>query len=84
VACPRLIVVCPRLFPIIPPSIVVFDQTGHVRLRHFGQIDDLQLGALIGQLLAEAPSATKSDVSSTVADRSDTTACAYGACSVGA
>lgn len=66
------------------PSILVFDQTGHVRLRHFGQIDDLQLGALIGQLLAEAPSATKSDVSSTVADRSDTTACAYGACSVGA
>ncbi len=38
------------------PSVVVFDQHGRVRLSHFGQIDDLQLGAVIGQLLAEAPS----------------------------
>lgn len=37
------------------PSLVVFDRDGRVRLNHFGQIDDLQLGAVIGQLLAEAP-----------------------------
>lgn len=66
------------------PSVVVFDRMGRVRLSHFGQIDDLQLGAVIGQLLAEAPSATKSDDSSTSADRTGTTTCADGACSVGA
>lgn len=37
------------------PSVVVFDPQGRVRLSHLGQIDDLQLGAVIGQLLAEAP-----------------------------
>ena len=34
------------------PSLVIFDPTGRLRLSHFGQIDDLQLGAAIGQLLA--------------------------------
>lgn len=37
------------------PSVVVFDQSGSIRLNHFGQIDDLQLGAVIGQLLAQSP-----------------------------
>ena len=37
------------------PSVVVFDPQGQVRLSHFGQIDDLLLGAVIGQLLAQAP-----------------------------
>lgn len=36
------------------PSVVVIDQQGFVRLSHLGPIDDLQLGALIGQLLARA------------------------------
>ncbi|MEJ6001071.1 TlpA family protein disulfide reductase [Paucibacter soli] len=35
------------------PSLVVVDQAGRVRLSHFGQLDDLPLGALIGQLLAQ-------------------------------
>jgi hypothetical protein len=34
------------------PSVLVFDAAGYLRLSHFGQIDDLQLGAVIGQLLA--------------------------------
>ena len=38
------------------PSVVVFDPSGAVRLSHFGQIGDLQLGAVIGQLLGETPS----------------------------
>lgn len=37
------------------PSLVLIDRAGRVRLNHFGRIDDLQLGALIGRLLAEAP-----------------------------
>ena len=41
------------------PSLVLIDRKGVVRLHHFGQIDDLQLGAILGQLIAEsAPIAT--------------------------
>ena len=35
------------------PSLVVLDKEGRVRLHHFGHLDDLRLGALLGQLLAE-------------------------------
>lgn len=35
------------------PSVVVIDRAGRVRLNHFGQIDDLELGAQLGALLAE-------------------------------
>jgi peroxiredoxin len=35
------------------PSLVLIDRNGNVRLHHFGQIDDLQLGALLGQLITE-------------------------------
>lgn len=36
------------------PTTVLIDRIGQVRLQHFGRLDDLQLGLLIGQLLAEA------------------------------
>ena len=35
------------------PSLVVIDRQGVVRLNHFGVIDDLPLGALLGTLVAE-------------------------------
>ena len=35
------------------PSLVVLDKQGHMRLHHFGTIDDLRLGALLGRLVAE-------------------------------
>lgn len=35
------------------PSLVVIDRSGRVRLNHFGHMDDLQLGALLGTLLSE-------------------------------
>lgn len=35
------------------PSIVLIDKQGRVRLKHFGHIHDLQLGIIIGRLLAE-------------------------------
>lgn len=66
------------------PSVVVFDQQGRVRLRHFGQIDDLQLGAVIGQLLVEAPSCTAIDSAATAAGRIRASACADGACGLDA
>jgi len=35
------------------PSLVLIDQQGRIRLKHFGRLNDLQVGAAIGQLLAE-------------------------------
>jgi hypothetical protein len=35
------------------PSIVLLDRQGRIRLNHFGMLDDMALGAAIGQLLAE-------------------------------
>jgi hypothetical protein len=35
------------------PSLILIDRSGHIRLHHFGQLDDLRTGAAIGQLLAE-------------------------------
>lgn len=39
------------------PSLVVIDRSGYVRLNHFGQVDDLLVGAVLGQLVA-APAGT--------------------------
>jgi hypothetical protein len=64
------------------PSVVVFDPQGRVRLSHFGQIDDLQLGAVIGQLLAEPSSNSTVDAAASAAGRNGSSACADGACSL--
>jgi len=36
------------------PSLLVFDRTGQLRLNQLGQVDDLPLGALLGELLAQS------------------------------
>jgi hypothetical protein len=64
------------------PSVVVFDPQGRVRLNHFGQIDDLQLGAVIGQLLAETSSNARGETTASAAGRNSSSACADGACSL--
>ncbi|MDM0018347.1 redoxin family protein [Variovorax saccharolyticus] len=40
------------------PSIVLIDRQGRIRLSHFGVIDDMVLGAAIGQLAAEVETTT--------------------------
>lgn len=37
------------------PSLILIDKNGDIRLHHFGHLDDLRVGAAIGQLLAEKP-----------------------------
>jgi len=37
------------------PTLVLIDRQGALRFQQLGQVDDLAVGALIGQLLAEAP-----------------------------
>lgn len=44
------------------PSMVVIDRNGRVRLNHFGQVGDLELGALLGQLLSEPVSGQTVDL----------------------
>ncbi|MBV2182267.1 redoxin domain-containing protein [Castellaniella sp. MT123] len=38
------------------PTLFILDSEGRIRLHHFGQLDDLQVGAVIGQLMAETDS----------------------------
>ncbi len=47
------------------PSLVVIDRSGRVRLNHFGHMDDLQLGALLGTLLSEAAPSDTSPAAAT-------------------
>lgn len=35
------------------PSLIVIDRRGMVRVNHLGQVDDLYLGAVLGQLIAQ-------------------------------
>jgi hypothetical protein len=35
------------------PCLAIVDRAGRLRLSHFGQIEDMQVGAVIGQLLGE-------------------------------
>jgi hypothetical protein len=42
------------------PSLVLLDRTGQIQLKHFGRIDDMALGAIVGQLL-ERSSANSAD-----------------------
>jgi len=37
------------------PSLIVLDREGRIRLNHFGHMDDLRLGALLGRLIGERP-----------------------------
>lgn len=39
------------------PSLVLIDRQGRIRLSHFGRLDDMLLGSVIGELLAEDPPA---------------------------
>lgn len=64
------------------PSVVVFDREGRVRLNHFGQIDDMQLGTVIGRLLAEAPAQHHVDIGDRAIHEADSSACAGGACAL--
>lgn len=63
------------------PSLVVLDRRGVVRLEHFGRIDDMQLGALLGALVAErmddpAPAAGPRTPSASASPGCDAHACA--------
>lgn len=59
------------------PSVVLIDRAGRIRLNQLGRVDDLALGALIGQLIGEghAPAEPRAQVPR------DAVACDDDACS---
>lgn len=64
------------------PSCIVLDRQGRVRLHHFGQMDDLALGALLGGLIAERQSIDEVPVDAPALIPSGTSdgACSPSAC----
>lgn len=66
------------------PSCIVLDRRGHVRLHHFGRMDDLALGALLGGLIASEervdPDAKAADAQALLATRRIPDACSPTAC----
>lgn len=36
------------------PTLILLDRQGRIRLNHFGRMNDLRVGAIIGQLISEA------------------------------
>ena len=64
------------------PSVILFDPQGRIRLNHFGKLDDLQMGAVIGRLLAEAQTLVPGHEASVDGGETSLDACAQGLCLV--
>lgn len=60
------------------PSLVLLDREGRVRLNHFGLLDDLALGAALGQLIAQTAPPGTPDRSEPAAP--DATGCSQDVC----
>ena len=61
------------------PTLLVFGRDGELALNHFGHLDDLRLGALLGGLIAHHPGATANEMG---IDQGPATAAAYPRCPV--
>ena len=48
------------------PTLILLDRQGRIRLNHFGRMDDLRVGAIIGQLINESVSDPYSTVDPSV------------------
>ena len=65
------------------PSVVLLDRQGRIRLSHFGLMEDMALGAAIGQLLAEGDrSATARAASGTTTTHGSEDGCDDSGCAV--
>lgn len=64
------------------PTLIVLDKNGNVRLNHFGRISDMQIGSLLGSLLAENNGSLLSDEDSELSKHWDFEKCGDGGCPV--
>lgn len=63
------------------PSILLIDRQGRIRFHHFGHIDDLKLGNMLGQLVAETV-VTETPVMTDKEKTAQTMGCNENACSL--
>ncbi|RYH18817.1 MAG: TlpA family protein disulfide reductase [Alcaligenaceae bacterium] len=66
------------------PSIVLIDRLGRVRLSRFGSVDDMAVGAAIGQLLAEPGMSGRDEKGALSSQAVDSGGCAAKGCRTGA
>ncbi|MGW8389751.1 peroxiredoxin family protein [Pseudoduganella sp. HUAS MS19] len=64
------------------PSLLLFDREGRLRLNHFGNIDDMVLGGVIGRMLAELPGSTATAAAPGAARHGDGQACDAEGCAM--
>jgi len=57
------------------PSLVLLDRDGHMRLSHFGRIDDIAVGAAVGRLLEQQNSLGRLNTGDPVGKSCDSQAC---------
>ncbi|MFZ6742566.1 redoxin domain-containing protein [Undibacterium sp. JH2W] len=62
------------------PSILLIDKKGRIRFHHFGHIDDLKLGHILGQLIAETY-ATEKPITPDKEQTEDASGCNEFSCS---
>ncbi|MFJ3460128.1 peroxiredoxin family protein [Achromobacter spanius] len=64
------------------PSLILIDREGRMRLHHFGHLDDLVLGAAVGQLLSEPAGVAAGRDESETPSIEASGDCAQGLCAV--
>lgn len=64
------------------PTIIVLDKKGSVRLNHFGRMSDMQIGSLIGSLLAENSDLLLSGEDGELSNHLSIEKCGEGDCSI--
>jgi hypothetical protein len=64
------------------PTLIVLDKESRVRLNYFGRISDMQVGNLIGSLLAEDSGLLSSDTDSESNNHSNLEKCGDDSCSI--
>lgn len=64
------------------PTLIVLDKQGRIRLNHFGRISDMQVGSLIGSLLAESSNLPISGENDETPEHRGPGACGDDICSI--
>lgn len=64
------------------PTLIIIDKQGQVRLNHFGRANDMQVGGIIGQLVAEKNDTNIESISAESEVNTDDATCDDNGCSI--
>jgi peroxiredoxin len=62
------------------PSLLLFDREGRLRLNHFGRLDDMIVGRLIGQLISEPHPDAGAELTASANSTAAPSGCENGVC----